>query len=271
MQELLSVIVPVYNVQNYLRHCVKSIINQTYKTVEVILVDDGSTDLSGVICDKLCEEDDRIRVIHKKNEGSICARYEGILQARSKYITFVDGDDWIKPDMYESLMKIATEKNVDMITSGYIIYWAKDDWKESKDDTFAPGEYTKQVLLKQLEYFYMTTVEMRKQKYHDRRQKGYVHLFPFNKVEKNSSIIIYGAGRVGHEYFDQIDQLGYCEIVLWVDKNYLNYQKEDICDISMIFEVEYDYIVIANASINVIRQIIQEMINLGISEKKIIY
>lgn len=386
MQELLSVIVPVYNVQNYLRRCVKSIINQTYKTVEVILVDDGSTDLSGVICDKLCEEDDRIRVIHKKNEGSICARYEGILQARSKYITFVDGDDWIKRDMYESLMKIATEKNVDMITSGYIIYWAKDDWKESKDDTFAPGEYTKQmieekviprmmwdekcknwpissavwnkifkrdillkiyeglksyrfhfaddaavvypyileiesiyithecyyfyrqrkkgtvapyitgdhffeelynffvylktlfekhknkeVLIKQLEYFYMTTVEMRKQKYHDRRQKGYVHLFPFNKVEKDSSIIIYGAGRVGHEYFDQIDQLGYCEIVLWVDKNYLNYQKEDICDISMIFEVEYDYIVIANASINVIRQIIQEMINLGISEKKIIY
>ena len=99
-----SVIVPVYNVEKYIRRCLDSIISQTYKNLEIIIVDDGSTDNSGKICDKYALEDTRIQVIHKENEGIVSARKVGILRATGEYTTIVDSDDWVESRAYEFLV-----------------------------------------------------------------------------------------------------------------------------------------------------------------------
>lgn len=90
MNELISIVVPVYNVEKYLGTCVESILKQTYSNIEVILVDDGSTDCSGKMCDHYMGQDERIKVIHKKNGGLSDARNKGIIQAEGEYITFID-------------------------------------------------------------------------------------------------------------------------------------------------------------------------------------
>lgn len=100
---LISVIVPVYNVQKYVRKSVESILQQTYKNLEIILVDDGSTDESGKICDMLARSDNRVTVIHKKNGGLSDARNAGLDRATGELIGFVDSDDYIEKNMYEVL------------------------------------------------------------------------------------------------------------------------------------------------------------------------
>ncbi len=105
-QNLVSVIVPVYNILDCLERCVDSLLAQTYKKMEILLVDDGSTDGTGTLCDQLAEKDSRIRVFHKENGGSSSARNLGILQARGGYLGFVDSDDYVEPDMYERLLEV---------------------------------------------------------------------------------------------------------------------------------------------------------------------
>lgn len=123
MKELISIVVPVYNIERYIEQCVLSICGQTYKNIEIILIDDGSTDGSGNICDNLAERDQRIKVIHKKHGGLATARRDGVNSAKGKYIGFVDGDDWIESDMYESLYNFAVENDAQMVTSaGYREY-----------------------------------------------------------------------------------------------------------------------------------------------------
>lgn len=102
---LITVIVPVYNILDCLPRCVHSITAQTYENLEILLVDDGSTDGTGELCDRLCDEDSRIRVFHKENGGSSSARNVGLDHASGEYIGFVDSDDYIEPDMYEKLLK----------------------------------------------------------------------------------------------------------------------------------------------------------------------
>ena len=114
MEELISIIVPVYNVEKYLEKCVDSIINQTYKNIEIILVDDGSKDNSGKICDIIKEKDERIKVIHKQNGGLSDARNAGLKIAKGTYIGFVDSDDYIAEDMYQTLYSLSKEKNADI-------------------------------------------------------------------------------------------------------------------------------------------------------------
>jgi len=119
MDEKISVIVPVYNVEQYLERCVDSIINQTYKNLEIILVNDGSTDNSGQLCDELAKKDDRIRVIHKENGGLSDARNVGIDEAEAELIGFIDSDDYIDEDMYEVLMSNLTKANADLSMCGH--------------------------------------------------------------------------------------------------------------------------------------------------------
>lgn len=107
MNKLITIIVPVYNVEKYLKKCVKSIQGQTYKNLEIILVDDGSTDSSGRLCDSLAAEDSRIRVIHKPNGGLSSARNAGLDAAKGDSVGFLDSDDYIASDFYESLLKIS--------------------------------------------------------------------------------------------------------------------------------------------------------------------
>lgn len=113
---IISVIVPVYNVESYIERCIESIVNQTYKNLEIILVDDGSTDASVKICDEYAKNDSRIRVVHKQNGGLVSARKTGIAEASGIYAAYVDGDDWIESNMYAELIKkIGT---ADVIISG---------------------------------------------------------------------------------------------------------------------------------------------------------
>ena len=115
---LVSVIVPVYNVEEYLCRCVDSILSQTYHNLEVILVDDGTKDNSGSICDEYAARDARVRVIHKENGGLSSARNAGIEIARGAYLQFVDSDDWIEPDAVESLLALALEHHVELVIGG---------------------------------------------------------------------------------------------------------------------------------------------------------
>ncbi len=112
--EKISVIVPVYNAEKYLEKCVKSIIAQTYEELEIILVDDGSIDSSGQLCDMLAETDVRIRAIHKSNGGPSSARNTGIESASGDYIGFVDSDDWIEPDMFKTLYERIVDDKADI-------------------------------------------------------------------------------------------------------------------------------------------------------------
>ena len=117
MSNLLSVIVPIYNIESYVGKCIESISCQDYNHLEIILVDDGSTDRSGEICDLYATKDSRIKVIHKQNGGLVSARKTGISAATGEYATYVDGDDWIEKDYYSNLMKHA--RHADVIVSGY--------------------------------------------------------------------------------------------------------------------------------------------------------
>lgn len=115
---MISVIVPVYNVDRYLKRCVDSILGQTYKNIELILVDDGSTDMSSNICDEYAAFDKRVIVIHKANGGQALARNLALDIAKGDYIGFVDSDDWIEAQMYESLMELMHKTNADIVVSG---------------------------------------------------------------------------------------------------------------------------------------------------------
>lgn len=118
--ELISIIVPVYNVEEYLPKCLDSIINQTYKNLEIILVDDGSTDNSGKICDEYAFKDNRIKVIHKVNGGLSDARNAGLDICTGDYIGFVDSDDYIDKDMYALLYEFGFENNLDVAMCGAV-------------------------------------------------------------------------------------------------------------------------------------------------------
>ncbi len=111
---ILSVIIPVYNVAPYIEKCVNSVRNQTLKTIEIILIDDGSTDDSGELCDKLASEDDRIIVVHQKNCGLAAARNTGMEIASGDWFAFLDSDDWIEPPMYEKLVKCGITNDCDI-------------------------------------------------------------------------------------------------------------------------------------------------------------
>lgn len=114
MNVLISVIIPVYNTEKYLRGCLESVVGQTYRDIEVILVDDGSTDSSGAICDEYASADPRVKVLHKQNEGVVAAREDGIHIATGEWLAFVDSDDWISPEMYAKMLAAAKE-DTDMV------------------------------------------------------------------------------------------------------------------------------------------------------------
>lgn len=118
-EELISVIVPVYNVEKYINRCLETIIHQTYKNLEIILIDDGTKDKSGSICEEYAKKDSRIKVIHKDNEGLGLTRNVGLENAKGKYISFLDSDDYIELDMYEKMHNALYENNVDAVLCNY--------------------------------------------------------------------------------------------------------------------------------------------------------
>lgn len=119
MNPLISIIVPIFNVENYLEQCIQSIVNQTYRNLEIILLDDGSSDRCPQICDKWATKDNRIKVIHKKNGGVSSARNYGLKISKGKYIGFVDSDDYVNPTMYEELLNCLIKTNTKISICGY--------------------------------------------------------------------------------------------------------------------------------------------------------
>lgn len=141
----LSIIVPVYKVEKYLPRCIDSILAQTFGDFELILIDDGSPDGCGRICDEYAQKDKRIVVIHQKNMGVSAARNAGLDIARGRYIGFVDSDDWIEPRMYEVMMDAIRENGADMAVCG--VRYADEDGKFTRADRLSEGVYTRARLL----------------------------------------------------------------------------------------------------------------------------
>lgn len=134
--ELLSIIVPVYNAEEFLDRCIESILSQTYKSLDIIVVDDGSSDDSGKICDEYAEKDMRVRVIHKQNGGVSSARNIGIEAARGEYICFVDSDDYLERDYLEVLLETKRKyPDFDNIWCGF--YTVRDYYKNKKETVVA--------------------------------------------------------------------------------------------------------------------------------------
>lgn len=148
MNEIISVIIPVYNVEKYIRKCLDSIIGQTYKNLEIILVDDGSKDNSGKICDEYSMRDNRIKVIHKENGGLVSARKAAMKIASGKYIGYIDSDDYAELDMYEKMYTELKNNNADVIITGHI--------EETENDYAEKLNYVKSGLYtgKDREYIY---------------------------------------------------------------------------------------------------------------------
>lgn len=331
---MISVIVPIYNVSQYLKQCIESICHQTYKDLEIILVDDGSDDGSEKICDSYLQKDSRIAVIHKKNGGLVSARKAGLAASHGKYIAYVDGDDWIEHTMYEKLLKCLLESGSDVSMCGRYedtgeyaktVYHGIEQGKYNKEQMIQsiyprmivnevffkwgifPGVWDKLFKRECLEKFQMkvderirmgedavctypcllnveniyvlheclyhyrqTTNSMVKQivdcdreqfrilyrtgmeqfeRYRDifdcRQQwekyvlflmipradglyRGYSKLswlFPFPKVKKNMHIILYGAGTYGQRLYQYLKKSKFCNVILWVDRNYVEFRK----------------------------------------------
>lgn len=146
---MISVIIPVYNVEPYLRKCLDSVVNQTYKELEIFIIDDGSTDGSGAICDEYVKADKRIRVFHTENRGLSCARNLGLDEVKGEWIGFVDSDDWIEPDMYEVLLTRAKETGADVVECSFIRLYPEKTIVRQKEELIISGKNAIHALFQQ--------------------------------------------------------------------------------------------------------------------------
>lgn len=145
---MISVIVPIYNIKSYLPQCIESLLGQTFKDLEILLVDDGSTDGCAAICKEYGRKDSRIIVIHKENGGLVSARKAGLRAAGGEYIAYVDGDDWVEPDMYERMYRNITKEKTDVVMCGRY-----EDTGDARREVFhgiLEGRYGKQELLEKV-------------------------------------------------------------------------------------------------------------------------
>ena len=141
----LSIVVPVYKVEKYLSKCIDSILSQTFTDFELILVDDGSPDHCGEICDKYADKDERIKVIHQKNKGVSAARNAALDLAEGTYLGFVDSDDWIEPDMFQSMVEFADEKKADIVICG--VNYCEDSGSFIRRGLIGNDEFDREKLL----------------------------------------------------------------------------------------------------------------------------
>lgn len=147
-QPLLSVIVPIFKVEEYLDRCVESIVNQTYKNLEIILVDDGSPDNCPQMCDEWAEKDNRIKVVHKENGGLSDARNAGLKITTGEIVSFIDSDDWIEFDMFERMLNRMIEDDSDIVSCG--VKWVEEDGSVIRDVTSNDGVLDTQSAMKEL-------------------------------------------------------------------------------------------------------------------------
>lgn len=218
---LVSIIVPVYNSERYAEKCINSILEQTYKNIELIIIDDGSIDNSGYLCDVFAKEDRRVKVKHVKNSGVSAARNKGIKIATGKFIQFVDSDDYIEPNMIEALTN-EINKNVDIVFCGYK--------RISKDkngiinveniNLYNQDDITRKIFLNEFGVFF----------------KNYYINYLWNKlyvtdIIKKFNIKFDNSVNWGEDLMFNLEYLGYCNNITIIDKhlyNYINYNSNSI-------------------------------------------
>ncbi len=389
IDELVSIIVPVYNVQNYLEQCISSICNQTYKNLEIILVNDGSTDNSGIICEKFAKSDSRIKLIAQENQGLTRARKAGVGQANGEYIGFIDSDDWIDPDMYQQLMerrdsfdliisqwyreeeqrvrraynKIAlgpytTEDEMNFLLdhlvnasapggkmdfqSGIVAnVWSKlykaaivkDVFEEVNEDLIyvEDVEFTYKYILRcksilitdicgyhyrirkaslahavrqdcaylrnvcalyeallpvfschpkheslvpQLQYKFSVLLEKTPARMgFPLEAQNRNAVFPFLNLLDGKRIALYGAGKIGRNYVQQIRPFAICDLAAWVDENWRECQRagENVSSIDTLMNIAFDYVIIAVSREAEAVSIRQKLYVLGIQKEKILW
>lgn len=199
MKPLISVVVPVYGVEKYLPKCVDSILNQTYQNLEIILVDDGSPDNCGRICDSYAEKDSRIRVIHQKNGGLSAARNAGVAVAKGEYISLIDSDDYISPNMYTRMYDAIRENGAQLCICA--MRWVHEDG--SLFAGMERGAIQDEVLTKEEAF----------QKLHGKNGANYVTAV--NKLYHRAlfDTVVFPVGRIHedeftvHQFLDQCDQI----------------------------------------------------------------
>lgn len=213
MNERVSIIVPVFNVEKYIERCVKSLENQSYKNLEIILVDDESPDRCPQMCDEYAKKDERIKVLHKKNGGLSDARNAGLDVATGKYIAFVDSDDWVEKNFIETLYKNAKKENADISIIGCTLVWDDGRKKQlSNDDEYYlfDRETAIRELLKQKKFYCMTCQKMYKREIFDTVR------FPVGKLYEDVAISlptflqaekIVVCGRSGYNYYQRSDSI----------------------------------------------------------------
>ena len=207
MNRLISVIVPVYNVEKYLNKCVESIVNQTYTNLEIILVDDGSPDNCPQMCDEWAEKDSRIKVIHKENGGASDSRNAALDIAKGDYITFVDADDYISYECVEILLKALLENNCDMAAARYI---------EIKNGITKEKVYSKNT-------FIFNEVDYWKYYYINRFSRWDISagiIAVWNKIYKKEVFedIRFPIGRISEDAFIAHEIASKCDRIAYVDK-----------------------------------------------------
>ena len=148
--ETVSIIIPVYNIENYLRECLDSVVNQTYSNLEIVIVDDGSTDSSGRICDEYAAKDNRIKVIHQKNAGAAAAKNTALDNVSGEYVAFVDSDDYVSTKWIETMFQSMKRYNADIVECGF------DKYKTSGVSSVVTTDEEKNVLAEDYLYDYIS-------------------------------------------------------------------------------------------------------------------
>ncbi len=201
MQELISVIVPVYNVKPYLEKCVNSLLKQSYSNYEILLVDDGSTDDAGILCDKFAETSKKVTVIHKKNGGLSDARNVGIGHAKGMYVVFVDGDDFVSEHYLKTLINIVKENDAEIgicdIAHYYVDKNNKSAFKESAETRVFNSDEAIECMLYQKDFLVTACAKIFPRKFFDDI------LFPVGMLFEDSAImykLFNKATRVAYNY-----------------------------------------------------------------------
>lgn len=257
MNSKVSVIVPVYKVEKYLAHCIESLIEQSFKEIELILVDDGSPDNSGNICEEYAKIDERIKVIHKENGGLADARNAGIKVATSDLLLFIDSDDWCELNMIEQLYKRYVETEADIITFGYVIDYINNDFslKKSLDSNlfFKGKEAVRKAIymLDEKEMFNSVCNKMYKKEILDNKEISFrLDGMPGEDLIFNCS------------YFTNINSIAF------FDGEFYHYMRRD--EATLVTRYEKDmYKKVAN--FNLIRKNMYDFYNMNTMEEKICY
>ena len=209
---VVSVVLPIYNVEKYLNRCIKSVINQSYKNLEIILVDDGSPDKCGKICDEYATKDSRIVVIHKKNGGLSDARNAGLDIMHGTYVAFVDSDDWIEPDMYQKLYENIRHFNADMAFGGVeeVIFDQDGNVKLNRVLNYGENSFAEDKIAAMKRYFHGTWAAW------DKLYKASLYeniRFPVGEINEDEAIAIH--------------LLGECERVSYKNEVFYHYIKTE--------------------------------------------